>query len=170
MVLHFAYRQILTYALKDKKSSTFEYFYLKTAQKQTKFCQREPPKGIPPRQPQTGLPGRVPSHFLEPRETRCFGILNNMFLKGCSLQVGPLPGNPVRGCLGALGVPSSRISSAFGLFLSKNTQKQTTLYLLERMWVSIDGQNVGPQVHCFEQKPGFDNVNTTCQTRTPIKF
>ncbi len=34
------------------------------------------------------------------------------------------------------------------------------------MWVSIDRQNVGPKVHCFEQKPGFDYVNTTCQTRT----
>ncbi len=33
--------------------------------------------------------------------------------------------------------------------------------------MSIYGRhNVGPQVHCFEQKPRFDYVNTTCQTRT----
>ncbi len=37
MILHIAYRQILTYALKDIKLSTFEYFYMKTAQKQTKL-------------------------------------------------------------------------------------------------------------------------------------
>ncbi len=36
------------------------------------------------------------------------------------------------------------------------------------MSLSIYRHNVGPQlqVHCFEQKPRFDYVNITCQTRT----
>ena len=34
------------------------------------------------------------------------------------------------------------------------------------MWVSIDRHYVVPYVHCFVQKPRFDYVNTTCQTRT----
>ncbi len=43
----------------------------------------------------------------------------------CSKRYKDIPGNPVRGWLGDTpsGVPSSRISSAFGLFLGKNTQK-----------------------------------------------
>ena len=47
MVLHIAYQQILTHALKDIKSSTFEYFYMENSPKADEILLEEPQKGYP---------------------------------------------------------------------------------------------------------------------------